>query len=45
MLGNRLLEGALVESADVPELFCGLLKKPKAFGAVGGDDTGFVAGG
>lgn len=41
-LGNRLLEGALVEGADVPEILDGLLKKPKALGAAVGDDTGFV---
>ena len=43
MLGNRLLEGALVEGADVPTPLGGLLKKPKALGAVVGDDTVFVA--
>ena len=42
MLENRLLEGALVEGADVPELLGGLLKKPKALGAAVGDDTGSV---
>lgn len=42
MLGNRLLEGALVEGADVPELLGGLLKKLK-LDAGGGDDTGSVA--
>lgn len=43
MLGNRLLEGALVEGAGAPEILGGLLKKPKAFGAAVGEDTGFVA--
>lgn len=43
ILGNRLLVGALVEGADVPELLGGLLKKPKALGAAVGDDTGFDA--
>lgn len=43
ILGNRLVEGALVEGAEVPELLVGLLKKPKALGAAVGDDTGFVA--
>lgn len=43
-LGKRLLEGALVEGADIPELLDGLLKKPKALGVAVGDDTGFVAG-
>ncbi len=43
MLGNRLLEGALVEGADVPWFLGGLLKKPKALGAAVGDDTGSVA--
>ena len=43
VLENRLLKGALVEVADVPELFGGLLKNPNALGAVVGDDTGFVA--
>ena len=42
-LGKRLLEGALLEVADVPELLDGLLKKPNALGAVVGDDTVFVA--
>ena len=42
-LGNRLLEGALVEGVDIPELLDGLLNKLKALGATVGDDTGFVA--
>lgn len=42
-LGNRLLEGPLVDSVDVPELLGGLLNKPKAFCAAVDDDTGFVA--
>lgn len=42
-LGNKLLEGALVEGVDIPELLDGLLKKLKALGAAVGDDTGFVA--
>ena len=43
ILGNRLLEGAFVEGAEVPEPLVGLLKKPKALGAAVGDDTVFVA--
>ena len=42
-LGNRLLEGALVEGADAPGVLDGLLKKPKALGAAVGDETGFAA--
>lgn len=42
MLENRLLEGALVEGADVPELLGGLLKKLK-LDAAAGDETGSVA--
>lgn len=42
-LENRLLEGALVEGADVPELLLGLLKKPKALGAAVDDDIASVA--
>ena len=42
-LENKLLEGALVEGADIPELLGGLLKKPKVLGAAVGDDTGSVA--
>ena len=42
MLENRLLAGALVEGADVPEFLGGLLKKPKAPGAAVGDDTGLL---
>ena len=42
-LENRLLEGALVEGADVPAPFAGLLKKPKALGAADGDDSVVVA--
>ena len=43
--GNRLLDGALVEGADVPELLAGLLKKLKALGAAVDDATELVAGG
>ena len=43
MLGNRLLEGASAEDADIPELLGGLLKNPKALGAVVGDDTEVIA--
>ena len=43
MLGNRLLEGALVEGAGAPELLGGLLKKPKALGAAAGNDPGSAA--
>ena len=43
MLENRLLEGALTEGAEVPELLGGLLKKPK-LGAAVGDDVESVAG-
>lgn len=42
MLENRLLAGAVVEGADVPELLGGLLKKPKVLGAAVGDDTGLL---
>ena len=42
-LENRLVEGALVEGADVPELLPGLLKKPKALGAAVDDDIASVA--
>ena len=41
MLGNRLLEGAFEEGADVPELLGGPLKKLKAFGAAVADVTVF----
>ena len=42
-LENRLLEGALVEGADVPTPLAGLPKKPKALGAAVGDDSVIVA--
>ena len=42
MLEKRLLEGALAEGADAPELLGGLLKKLKP-GAAAGDDTESVA--
>ena len=45
MFGNRLLAGAVVEGADVPELLGGLLKKPKALGTAVGDDTGLLVDG
>ena len=41
-LENRLLEGALSEGADVPELLGGLLKKLK-LGVAAGDDVESVA--
>ena len=41
-LENRLLEGALAEGADAPELLGGLLKRLK-LGAVAGDDVESVA--
>ena len=42
-LENRLLEGALAEGAEVPELLGGLLKKFK-LGAAAGDDVEFPTG-
>lgn len=42
-LGNRLLDGASAEDAGIPELLGGLLKNPKALGAVVGDDTEVIA--
>lgn len=41
-LGNKLLEGALAEGADVTAVLDGLLKKPNALGAAVGDETVFV---